>query len=311
MSGQPQARLSLEVCVGGGLRLDNPVIAAAGTFGYGLEYGGILKLSRLGAVVVKGLSLQPCQGHRPRRMVETPAGVLNSIGLQNIGVKEFLSSRLPKLRQLGATVVANCWAEVVEEFGEVVGILGEADGIAAIELNISCPNRRESGAIIATHPAMTRKAVALARQRTSRPLWVKLSPNVADIGEFARIAAGEGADALTVINTILGMAVDVEKRRPSLANTFGGLSGPAIKPIALRMVYEASQAVEVPVIGAGGVMSGRDAVEFFLAGASAVQVGTANLYEPSACERIVGEIESCLGRLGVSKVSELIGKLEC
>lgn len=295
--------------MGRGLRLSTPIIAAAGTFGYGLEYRKLVALDRLGAVVVKGLSLKPCRGHRPPRMVETPAGVLNSIGLQNIGVEEFLASRLPVLRRLGAKVVANCWGESAEEFAEVVGTLDGAEGIVALELNISCPNRREDGAIIAGSRRMTRQAVSLARRRSTLPMWVKLSPNVGDIAEFARIAVGEGADALTVSNTFLGMAIDVEARKPALADVFGGLSGPAVKPIVLRMVYEVSRAVEVPVIGAGGVFEARDVVEFLLAGASAVQVGTANLFDPRACERMVEGVARWARERGVSEISSLIGGL--
>jgi len=242
-------------------------------------------------------------------MVETPAGVLNSIGLQNIGVEEFLASRLPALRRLGAKVVANCWGESVEEFAEVVAALDGAEGIVALELNISCPNRREDGAIIAGSRRMTREVVSLARRRSALPMWVKLSPNVGDIAEFARIAVGEGADALTVSNTFLAMAIDVEARRPALADLFGGLSGPAIKPIALRMVYEVSRAVEVPIIGAGGVFEARDVVEFLLAGASAVQVGTANLFDPCACERIADGLARWARERGIGDISTLIGGL--
>lgn len=300
----------LGVDVGAGLVLRNPVIAASGTFGYGVEFAGVVDLAALGAVVVKGLSLEPSRGHPAPRLIETAAGMMNAIGLQNIGVRAFIESKLPALRRYGTPVVANCWGNVPEEFAEVAARLSDAEGIAAIEVNISSPNKREWGRIIATDLALTREVVRAVRKRCRRPLWVKLSPNVTDIASFARAAEEEGADAVCLINTLLGMAIDLERRRPALANRTGGLSGPAIKPVALRMVYDAVRAVRIPVIGIGGIMSGDDALEFLLVGARAVQVGTASFTDPRATERIVREIGVGLARRGYQDVNAWIGSLE-
>ncbi len=299
----------LVVDVGGGLRLRNPVIAASGTFGYGLEFAGVADLRAIGAIVVKGLSLEPTRGHPAPRIVETPAGMLNAIGLQNVGVREFVASKLPELRAIGTPIVANCWGHAPAEFAEVAARLADADGVAAIEINVSCPNKREWGRIIATDPDLTREVVRLVRARCRLPLWVKLSPNVTDVALFARVAEEEGADAVSLINTLVGLAVDLEGRRPVLTNGTGGLSGPAIKPIALRMVHDVVRAVKIPVIGMGGISSGDDALEFLLVGARAVQVGTASFTDPRATERIAGEIASGLRRRGCADVNEWIGTL--
>jgi dihydroorotate dehydrogenase (NAD+) catalytic subunit len=285
------------------------VVAASGTFGYGVEYFGVAEPHGLGAVVVKGLSARPSRGHPAPRMVETSAGMLNAIGLQNIGAEAFVRDKLPQLRRSGVTVVANCWGNTVEEYGEVAEMLDVANGLAALEINVSSPNKREWGGIIATDPVRTADVVRTVRGRTRLPLWVKLSPNVTDIVELARVAEGEGADALVVANTYTGMAVDLRTRRPVLTNVTGGLSGPAIKPLSLRATYQVTNAVSVPVIGVGGISTGEDALEYLLVGARAVQVGTANLYDPAATTRIVHEIESFLRREAIPDVNDLVGGL--
>ena len=308
MTDPAEPRVAVDV--GGGLRLRNPVIAASGTFGYGLEFAGVTDLRALGAIVVKGLSLEPNRGHPAPRIVETPAGMLNAIGLQNIGVRAFIESKLPQLRAFGTPIVANCWGHEPKEFGEVAARLSDAEGLAAIEINISCPNKREWGRIIATDLELTREVVRLVRTRCRLPMWVKLSPNVTDIASFARVAEEEGADAISLINTLLGMAVDLERRRPALTNVTGGLSGPAIKPVALRMVHEVSRAVGIPVIGMGGIGSGDDALEFLLVGARAVQVGTASFTDPCATERIAAEVTAGLRRRGCRDIDDWIGSLD-
>jgi dihydroorotate dehydrogenase (NAD+) catalytic subunit len=301
--------LDLSVDVGGRLSLRNPVIAASGTYGYGIEYRGVADPSALGAVVVKGVSLRPSSGHPAPRMVETPAGMLNAIGLQNIGVERFVAEKLPWLRDRGVTVVVNCWGNTVEEYRDVVAALEGEAGIAAVEVNISSPNKREWGRIIATDPQRTAEVVAASRAATQRPLWVKLSPNVTDIAEFARVAEGEGADTLCVANTYVGMAVDLRTRRPLLANVTGGLSGPAVKPLSLRAVYQVARASRLPVIGVGGISSGTDALEYMVVGAHAVQVGTANLYDPGAAGKILNQIKAFLEEEGVDDIKRLIGSL--
>lgn len=300
----------LAVDVGAGLTLANPVVAASGTFGYGVEFSGIVDLSALGAIVVKGLSREPARGHPAPRIIETAAGMLNAIGLQNIGVDAFIADKLPALRRAGPAIVANCWGNAPEEFAEVADRLSDAEGVAAVELNISCPNKREWGRIFAADLELTREVVRTVRARCRLPLWVKLSPNVSDIRPFAKAAEDEGADALCLINTLVGMAVDLERRRPALSNITGGLSGPAIKPIALRMVYEAVGAVRIPVIGIGGIASGRDALEFLLVGARAVQVGTASFIDPAATARIVMELVAELRTRGCDDVNDWIGTLD-
>ena len=305
-----ESSLRLAVDVGAGLTLRNPVIAASGTFGYGVEFAGVVDLRALGAIVVKGLSLEPSAGHPAPRLVETAAGMMNAIGLQNIGVRAFIETKLPALRAYGTPVVANCWGNVPEEFAETAARLCDAEGVAAIEVNISSPNKREWGRIIATDPRMTAEVVRAVRGRCRLPLWVKLSPNVTDIVSFARVAEEEGADALSLINTLVGLAVDLDRRAPVLANVTGGLSGPAIKPVALRMVHAVASAVRVPVIGLGGIASGDDALEFLLVGARAVQVGTASFVDPRATERIVGELTAGLRARGVDDVNAWIGTFD-
>jgi len=303
------AKPKLEVEVGAGLVLRNPVIAASGTFGYGVEYGGVTEIDAFGAIVVKGISRNPSKGHPAPRLVETAAGMLNAIGLQNIGLDRFVSEKLPWLRERGVTVVVNCWGNTVEEYAEIADALDSVVGVAAIEVNISSPNKREWGGIIATDAQRTRAVVAAARAATRRPLWVKLSPNVGDIAEVARVAADAGADTLCVANTYVGMAVDLRTRRPLLSNVTGGLSGPAIKPLSLRAVYQVSRATNVPVIGIGGISTGEDALEYLLVGARAVQIGTANLYDPAAGPRIVKEISRFLSAERIDDVKRWIGSL--
>lgn len=302
--------VQLAVDVGGGLRLRNPVIAASGTFGYGTEYEGVSRPQDLGAVVVKGISLRPASGHPAPRMVETAAGMLNAIGLQNVGVEVFAREKLPRLREIGVTVVVNCWGTLVEEYGEIAAALDGLPGVAALEINISSPNKREWGRIIATDPSRTEEVVRIARAATRLPLWVKLSPNVTDIVEFAKVAEGAGADAVSVANTYVGMAVDLRSRRPVLSNVTGGLSGPAIKPLTLRAVHLVSRALSIPVIGVGGIFSGTDALEYLLVGARAVQVGTASLYDPGTAERIVKEIDRFLRSEGIDDVNRFVGTLD-
>jgi dihydroorotate dehydrogenase (NAD+) catalytic subunit len=293
----------------GDLELATPVIAASGTFGYGVEYDGLVEWPLVGGVSVKGLSADPSTGHAAPRMVETPGGMLNAIGLQNIGAAAFLADKLPRLRKFGPRIIVNCWGNTTADFERVVDALEVADGIDALELNLSCPHKHEWGGVLAADPQATKAVVAAVRRRTRRRLWVKLSPNVTDIVEIAKVVEGEGADALTLVNTLRGLAIDVEKRRPSLANGSGGLSGPAIKPVALYMVWQTARACRVPVVGAGGVMTGRDAVEFLMAGARAVEVGTASLYEPNAVARIAREIGIVLEELGEKDVASVIGSL--
>jgi dihydroorotate dehydrogenase (NAD+) catalytic subunit len=291
----------------GSVGLPNPVLAASGTFGYGTEYAGLVDLAAIGALCVKGLSLRPAPGKPAPRLVETPGGVLNAIGLQNIGVDAFLRERLPALRAAGARVVANFWGDSPEEFAEVAARLDGAPGIVALELNASSPNRPEWGGILATDPVALADIVAKVRARVHAPLWVKLSPNVGDVTVVGRAAAEAGADALCAINTLRGTAIDLETRRPRLASGSGGLSGPAIKPVALHMVRQLAGAVAIPVIGIGGITTGEDALEFLCCGARAVQVGTATLYDPRAPLRVADEIAGWCARHGVRAVADVIG----
>jgi dihydroorotate dehydrogenase (NAD+) catalytic subunit len=309
-SDHDRAGPALGVEVGRGLRLRNPVIAASGTFGYGLEFAGLVDVARLGAVSVKGISPHPAAGHPAPRIVETPAGMLNAIGLQNVGVREFVDEKLPILRTLGTRIVVNCWGNTEDEYGEVAARLSAASGIDALEVNISSPNKREWGRILATDIGAIAAVIRRVRANTELPVWVKLSPNVTDIADCARAAEDAGADALSLINTLVGMAVDAETRKPLLTNVTGGLSGPAIKPVALHMVRCVAQAVRIPVVGVGGIRSGTDAVEFLLCGARAVQVGTATFYDPTAPVRVVDELTSYLIRHGIDDVTDLVGALE-
>jgi dihydroorotate dehydrogenase (NAD+) catalytic subunit len=295
----------------GALELANPVMAASGTYGYGLDLIEFCPPERLGGFVSKGLSPLPRRGNPSPRIVETAAGMINSIGLQNIGVEAFCRDAMPVLRGRGAVVVVNVFGERMEAYEQVVLRCEAEDGIAGYELNVSCPNVTAGGMEFGHDPAMLERLTARCRARTARPLWVKLSPNAPDLVATARAAVDGGADALSLINTLRAVAIDVERRRPVLATAYGGLSGPAVKPLALRMVWDVHKALpEVPVVGIGGIESGRDAVEFLLAGAAAVQVGTAILRDPGAPLRILAELEEWCTTHGVDTVSELIGGLQ-
>jgi dihydroorotate dehydrogenase (NAD+) catalytic subunit len=293
----------------GPLKLKNPVIAASGTYGYGEEYAALVDLNRLGAVVVKGLSLKPMAGNPPPRIVETPAGMLNAIGLANIGVEAFLKEKLPRIRGLDTRIIVNIYGHHIDEYGELASVLKGVEGVAALELNISCPNVECGGMAFGTDPQVSAKVTERVVRNTDKPVIVKLSPNVTDIRAIAKAVEGAGADAVSLINTLTGMAIDVEKRRPVLANIVGGLSGPGIKPVALHMVYQVSGAVKIPVIGLGGIMEPRDALEFMLAGAGAVQVGTANFVNPRACLDIVDGLRKYCLEQGIGRLAELVGAL--
>jgi dihydroorotate dehydrogenase (NAD+) catalytic subunit len=292
-----------------GIPLKNPVIAASGTYAYGVEFKNLADLDALGGIVVKGLSREPMDGNPPPRLFETEAGMINSVGLQNIGVRDFVREKLPELRNFNTAVIANVFGYAVEDYVEVVRVLDGAEGVAACELNVSCPNTKQGGIFFSSDPLLLDEVVKAVRKVTRRPLIVKLSPNVTRIEPLARVAAEAGADAISLINTLVGLAIDARTRRPRLGAGFGGLSGPAIKPIALRMVYEAAQAVKIPVIGLGGIATGTDAAEFLIAGASAVQVGTVNFWDPRAPLRIAGELARFLKQENISDVSQLVGTL--
>ena len=293
----------------GSLTLKNPVIAASGTFGYGLEFFPFYDISRLGALVIKGISVEPTKGNPPRRIVETPAGMLNAIGLQNIGLRRFKESVAPRLEKLKAVYVVNIYGRTEQEYEDVARGLSDLSSMAAIEINASCPNVKEGGIAFGTSPKGLFDLTRRVRAISEKPLWVKLSPNVTDIGEMARAAEDAGADAITLINTLIGMAVNPRCRRPLLANVTGGLSGPAIRPVALRLVWEACKAVKIPVIGIGGIQSAEDAMEFILVGAAAVQVGTANFRDPNACVNIIDEIGEFMTFEGIRSLDEYRGTL--
>lgn len=293
-----------------GIQLKNPVIAASGTFGYGVEFEDIVALNKLGGFVVKGLSREPMPGNSAPRLFETAAGMLNSIGLQNIGARAFLEEKLPHLnKRKDLVVIANVFGNSREDYRDTVRILNEGEGIAAYELNVSCPNTRHGGMMIGCDPMLLEEVVGTVKPISRRPVIVKLSPNVTSIGLMARAAENAGADALSLINTFVGMAIDAHTRKPRISTVTGGLSGPAIKPIALRMVYEASHAVNIPVIGIGGISTAEDVVEFLLAGAAAVEVGTASFWDPCATEKVVDALESWCLENRVYKITDLIGGL--
>ena len=294
----------------GALTLKNPLIAASGCFGYGVEYADIVDLSSLGGIVVKGLFLKEREGHPAPRIVETPAGMLNAIGLQGIGVRRFVEEKLPELRARRATVLVNVCGTTLDEYVEVSRILSEHEGVAAIELNISCPNIKEGGIQFGCSLNGTYDVVSAVRKVTTLPVIPKLTPNVTDVASFARAAEDAGADAVSLVNTFLAMVIDVETRRPKISNIVGGLSGPAIRPIAVRMVYECRQAVKIPVVGMGGIADARDALEFIIAGAAAVQVGTANFADPCLWPRLLDGISDYLRRHDIRAVSDLVGSLD-
>ncbi len=308
MSGDPvSSRLASSVC---GIQLKNPVIAASGTFAYGVEFETILDLNKLGGLVVKGLSREPMDGNRPPRVWEAEAGMMNSIGLQNIGVRAFVAEKLPALRRFSTAVFANVFGYAVEDYVEVVRVLEDHEGLAAYELNVSCPNTKHGGIFFSSDPQCLSELVAAVRGVSRRPLIVKLSPNVAKIEPLALAAQESGADAVSLVNTFVSLAIDARTRKPRLGAGFGGLSGPAIKPIALRMVFEASRAVKIPVVGLGGIATGMDAAEFLIAGASAVEVGTATFWDPRAPLRIARELDEFLKQEHIASVRDLVGTLD-
>jgi len=304
MSSSP---LTVSLC---GISLRNPVIAASGTFGYGIEFESLVDLNQLGGLVVKGLSREPMEGNQEPRLWETRAGMLNSIGLQNIGVRAFVAEKLPKLAKFQTAVFANVFGYATEDYVEVVRVLEGAPGVAAYEINVSCPNTRHGGIYFSNDPVLLTEVITEVKRVARRPIIVKLSPNVADIAMLARTAEQAGADAISLINTFIALAVDAKTRRPRLGAGFGGLSGPAIKPIALRMVYQAAKAVKIPVVGMGGIATGEDAAEFMIAGASAVEVGTATFWDPASPARIARELGEFVNREKISHVSQLTGTLQ-
>lgn len=300
------SRLATSLC---GVPLRNPVLAASGTFGYGIEFASLVDLGALGGIVVKGLSRDPMEGNPPPRIWESEGGMINSVGLQNIGVCDFVREKLPALRRVQTAVFANVFGYVTEDYVEVVRVLEGAEGLAGYELNVSCPNTKRGGIYFSSDPALLSEVVEAVRRVARRPLIVKLSPNVTRIEPLAQAAESAGADAVSLVNTIRALAVDPRTRRPRIAAGFGGLSGPAIKPIALRMVYEAAQAVSIPIVGLGGIASGEDAAEFLVAGASAVQVGTANFWDPTSVLRVAEELDTFLKQEKIANVRALTGTL--
>jgi dihydroorotate dehydrogenase (NAD+) catalytic subunit len=293
-----------------GIALRNPVLAASGTFGYGLEFEKQVDLEALGGFVVKGLSREPIEGNPPPRLYETRCGMMNSIGLQNIGVRAFAKEKLPALARLRTAVFANVFGHETADYVEVVRVLEDHPGIAGYELNVSCPNTKHGGIYFSSDPALLGEVVSAVKQVAKRPVMVKLSPNVAAIEPLARAAEQSGADALSLVNTFIALAIDARTRRSRIGAGFGGLSGPAIKPIALRLVYQAARAVKIPVVGLGGIAEGEDAAEFLIAGATAVQVGTANFWDPASALRIARELEAFCRRERIPKVSDLVGTLK-
>jgi dihydroorotate dehydrogenase (NAD+) catalytic subunit len=308
MTNQPLPKDKVGMSVNlGGLQLKNPVCTASGTFGYGSEYKDYFDPALLGAVIVKGTTLQARPGNPPPRIVETPAGMLNAIGLENPGVDVFIDQYMPELRAQGVTVIANIAGNIPEEYAELARRLDQVEGIAAIELNISCPNVKQGGLQFGTDPDMVYQVVSMVKTNTQLPVIPKLSPNVTDIVAIAQAAQQGGADALSMINTLMGMAVDVDRCRPVLANVFGGLSGPAIKPVALRMIYQVYQQVKLPILGGGGIVSTRDALEFLMVGASAISIGTGIFIDPLLPCQIIDGLEQYIKQQGFSRISDLVG----
>ena len=305
MSKKPDLKVNL-----GAIELQNPVMTASGTFGYAREYEGLVDLNRLGAIIVKGLSLEPTNGNPPPRIVETPCGMLNAIGLENVGIGVFVKEKLPYLQTLFPPIFANIYGTSIEEYAELAARVDELEAIAGVEVNISCPNVKAGGIAFGADPDSAFRVVKAVRKKTRKQLIVKLSPNVTDITIIAQSAEAAGADALSLINTITGMAIDIENRQPKIANITGGLSGPAIKPVALRMVWQVAQAAKIPVVGIGGIMTAIDALEFFIAGATAVKIGTANFVNPHTTLDIIDGIEKFLVRKKIDRLTDIIGTLE-
>lgn len=304
----PAARPRLSVDIAG-IELRNPVMAASGTFGYGEELIPLVDLNRLGAIITKGISIKPMEGNPPPRIVETTGGMINSIGLQNVGLQAFIRDKLPFLRQFTTPVIANIFGGTIQEFGELAERLDDIPGVAALEVNISCPNVAKGGVLFGADPKMAHHVVRTVRRSTLRPIIVKLSPNVTDITIIAKAVEEAGGNAISLTNTLMAMAIDVKSRTPQLTTIIGGLSGPAIKPVALRLVWQAVNAVKIPVIGIGGIMNAEDALEFIIAGARAVQVGTANFVKPTACLEIIDGIEAYLRENGFQDIGQLVGSL--
>ena len=304
---EPDSRLAMSLC---GIALRNPVLAASGTFAYGLEFEELVDLEALGGFVVKGLSREPIEGNPAPRLWETSSGMINSVGLQNIGVKTFVEQKLPRLAKLKTAVFGNIFGYATEDYVEVARALESAGGLAGYELNVSCPNTKHGGIQFSADPALLAEVVSAVRREVKRPLIVKLSPNVSRIEPLAQAAEQAGADALSLVNTFVALAIDARRRRPRIGAGFGGLSGPAIKPIALRMVYQAAQAVKIPIIGIGGIATGEDAAEFLIAGASAVEVGTATFWDPRSPQRIAEELSAFLAREHLNNVREIVGTLQ-
>ena len=294
----------------GSMRLANPFMAASGCFGYGVEYAGAVDLASIGAVVSKGLFIKPRDGHPPERIVETPAGMLNAIGLQGIGVHRYIAEKLPELRQTGATNVVNICGSTLDEYVELARILSDAEGVDALEVNISCPNIKEGGITFGCSLHGTFDVVSAVKKATHLPVMPKLTPNVTDVASIAKAAEDAGADAVSLVNTFLAMAIDVESRRPKLSNIVGGLSGPAIRPIAVRMVYECRNAVKIPIVGMGGIANANDALEFIIAGATAVQVGTANFVDPFIWNKLTDGLRDYMQRHRIERVADLVGSID-
>ena len=306
MSTNHDPRLAVTIA---GINFNNPVLGASGTFGYGLEFAELIDLNRLGGFVTKGLSAKPLSGNPPPRIVETHGGMLNAIGLQNIGARAFVEEKLPPLQRYDTRVIANVFGYSDDEYIEAITILNDGEGIAAYELNISCPNVKEGGIVIGNSPSAAARLTARAKRSSSRPLIVKLSPNVTDVAELARAIADAGADCLSLINTVVGMSIDVKTRRPRLSYGTGGLSGPAIRPIAVRMVYEVAKAVDLPLIGIGGIASTNDALEFIIAGSTAIQIGTANYYDPAVTMKVIDGLSAHCRDQGIVAIGEITRSL--
>lgn len=294
----------------GGLTLQNPVMTASGTFGYAMEFKSLVDLNRLGGAIVKGLSLEPSKGNRPPRITETACGMLNAIGLENVGVDAFIEKKVPFLNKLNIPVFANIYGTSAEAYGRLAERLSDVEAIAGVEVNISCPNVKEGGIAFGSDARMAHEVTRIVRSRWTKHLSVKLSPNVTDIAQIAKSVEDAGADAVSLINTLTGMAIDIQSRKPKIANITAGLSGPAIKPVAIRMVWQVAQAVKVPVIGIGGIMNADDAIEFIIAGATAVQVGTANFINPRATMEIIEGIKDYLIEKRMDTVQELVGTVQ-
>ena len=301
-------KTSLAVDIGG-VCLKNPVMTASGTFGYAREFEELVDLNGIGGIIVKGVSLEPVMGNRPPRIVETPCGMLNAIGLENVGIDVFEKEKMPYLKKLTTPVFVNIYGKTIEEYGRLAERIDDLNGISGIEVNISCPNVKAGGIVFGVDSKAAAEVISLVRKKTRLPMMVKLSPNVTDISQMAKAAENEGADAVSLINTLTGMAVDIETRRPKLANITGGLSGPAIKPVALRMVWQVANAVNIPVVGIGGIMTANDALEFLIAGARAVQIGTANFINPRTTVDIVEGIEAYLKEKKIDDINNIIGVL--